>query len=55
MKQLQHDGYDRKKRLPRRYVLFVDLSEAFDRVVHEILVRKMIAKGVPYLKKQSMS
>ena len=44
---LQHDDYNRKTKLPKRYILLVDLSEAFDRVNHKILVEKMIKKGVP--------
>jgi hypothetical protein len=44
---LQNQDYDRKKKLPKRYILLVDLSESFDRVNHEILVAKMIKKGVP--------
>jgi hypothetical protein len=36
-----------KKKPPKRYILLVDLSEAFDRVNHEILIRKMREKEVP--------
>ena len=43
---LQYNNYDRKKKLPKRYILLVDLSEAFDRVNHQLLVDKMIKKNV---------
>ena len=45
--EAKNENYDRKSKMPKKYILFVDLSEAFDRVVHEILVEKMTAKRVP--------
>ena len=43
---LQYENYDRKQKLSKRYILLVELSEAFDRVNHKILVAKMIKRGV---------
>ena len=47
LNSLQYENYDRKNKLPKRYILLVDFSEAFDRVNHKILVEKMIRKNVP--------
>ena len=41
------DNYERKRKLPKAYILLVDLSESFDRVVHLILSHKMIKKPIP--------
>jgi hypothetical protein len=45
--KLQYESYNRKTKFPKRYILLVDLSEAFDRVNHEILLRKMKEKNIP--------
>ena len=45
--QLQFEKYDRRTKLAKRYILLVDLSEAFDRVNHQILLKKMVKKNVP--------
>jgi len=44
---LQYDNYDRKKKLPKRYLLFVDLKTAFDSVDLDLLIIKLQKKGVP--------
>ena len=46
LQSLQYEKYDRKKKLPKRYILFVDLKTAFDSVNLEKLIVKLKNKGV---------
>ena len=41
-----YENYDRKKKLKKIYILFIDKKQAFDRVNQKILVEKLKKKGV---------
>jgi hypothetical protein len=44
---LKFDNYNRKIKLNKRYLLFVDLKTAFDSVDLSILINKLKLKGIP--------
>ena len=44
---LRFDGYDRKSKMKKRYLLFVDLKTAFDSVNLPLLIEKLRTKDVP--------
>ena len=44
---LQYDNYKRKDKMPKRYILFIDLKTAFDSVNLKKLIEKLIKKEVP--------
>ncbi|MFM7851446.1 MAG: RNA-directed DNA polymerase, partial [Flammeovirgaceae bacterium] len=44
--QTLYENYDRKRKLKKIYILFVDLKQAFDRVNQEILIKKLVKKNV---------
>ena len=43
---IKYTNYNRKGKMPKRYILFIDFTMAFDKVTFGILIKKMIAKGV---------
>jgi hypothetical protein len=45
-KELLYRDYDRKRKLPKLYILFVDFQMAFDKVTYQILLTKMMQKGI---------
>ncbi len=44
--ELKYRNYNRKKKLSKIYLLFIDFKAAFDTVDHAILVEKMRSKGI---------
>jgi len=44
---VQYDGYDRKSKMEKRYILFIDLKTAFDSVNLVKLIAKLRIKGLP--------
>jgi hypothetical protein len=47
MSYLKMKGYIGNKKMEERYILFVDLRQAFDSVNHEKLIYKLLNKQVP--------
>jgi hypothetical protein len=43
---LRYTGYDRKSKMKKRYILFIDLKQAFDCVDYPKLILKLITKGL---------